>query len=126
MLVFPEIDKKQTKKRAHQVLSAYLRLRRIAGTTRVTVDRQTEKIEDRSSRKFLAIQEVSNIEFAVEQLESEMVQLLKDKYMNAYYTTNIAIYMDLHMSESKFYRLLDYALICFAEVYEDGILLVER
>lgn len=126
MLVFPEIDKKQTKKRAHQVLSAYLRLRRIAGTTRVTIDRQTEKIEDRSSRKFLAIQEVSNIEFAVEQLESEMVQLLKDKYMNAYYTTNIAIYMDLHMSESKFYRLLDYALICFAEVYEDGILLVER
>lgn len=126
MLVFPEIDKKQTKKKAHQVLSAYLRLRRIAGTKRVTIDRQTEEIEDRNSRKFLAIQEVSNIEIAVEQLESETAQLLKDKYMNAYYTTNIAIYMDLHMSESKFYRLLDHALICFAEVYEDGILLVER
>ncbi|MEI5992887.1 ArpU family phage packaging/lysis transcriptional regulator [Candidatus Enterococcus mansonii] len=139
MLLFPEIDKKQTKKKVHELLNNYRSLVRIAGenhSPKVTatyklemesLEKQTtSKIEYVIDRKKLAEVELVKIVTAMNQLDSYDRQLLHDKYMDRNVTTNIAIYMKHHMSESKFYRELEKAMIRFAESYESGQLLIEK
>ncbi|OJG99826.1 ArpU family phage transcriptional regulator [Enterococcus termitis] len=139
MLLFPKIDRKKTKKKVHEVLNAYHSLVRIAGekqglkiTTTYILEmsqvayvplKSAEKIID---RKKLAEIELTKIMNAMNQLDPYDRQLLYDKYMDYQFTTNIAIYMNYHMSESKFYRELDKAMIHFAESYESGVLLIEK
>ncbi|EOH99520.1 ArpU family phage transcriptional regulator [Enterococcus haemoperoxidus ATCC BAA-382] len=139
MLLFPEIDRKKTKKKVHDVLNSYRSLVRIAGekhSPKVTTayifemknndsefSRKTEKIVD---RKYLAEVELAKITEAMNQLDTYDRQLLYDKYMDRNFTTNIAIYMKYHVSESKFYRELEKAMIRFAESYESGKLLIEK
>ncbi|EOL45843.1 ArpU family phage packaging/lysis transcriptional regulator [Enterococcus caccae] len=139
MLLFPEIDRKKTKKKVHDLLNAYRTLVRIAGekhapklTTAYTfelnndeaeITRRTGQLVD---RKQLAEMELIKIVNAMNQLDAYDRQLLYDKYIDRDFTTNIAIYMKHHMSESKFYRELDKAMIRFAEAYESGQLLIEK
>ncbi|MGX7203331.1 ArpU family transcriptional regulator [Enterococcus plantarum] len=139
MLLFPEIDRKKTKKKVHALLKTYRSLVRIAGekhSPKVTAaytfemknangefSRKVDKVVD---RKYLAEVELAKIIEAINQLDTYDRQLLYDKYMDRNFTTNIAIYMKHHMSESKFYRELDKAMIRFAESYESGKLLSEK
>jgi ArpU family phage transcriptional regulator len=139
MIVFPEIDRKQTKKKVQDLLMNYRSLVRIAGerhapklTAAYTFETSEatgiirQRTEPPLNRKELAEAELKKIIDALNQLEAEDRQLLYDKYIDHNFTTNIAIYMKLHMSESKFYRELDRALICFAEAYQNGELLIEK
>ena len=139
MLLFPEIDRKKTKRKVHDLLNTYRSLVRIAGekyspkiTATYTFEmkhangeflRQVDKVVD---RKYLAEVELEKITDAMNQLDAYDRQLLYDKFMDRNFTTNIAIYMKHHMSESKFYRELDNAMIHFAESYESGKLLIEK
>lgn len=139
MILFPEIDKKKTKKNASHVLNKYYKLIRIIGikeapviTSEYFLEMRTdlEQVLNRdncfNNRKILAEKELAKIVLAINQLDEIDRQLLYDKYMNKNYTTNIAIYMKYHMSESKFYCELDNVLVKFAESYDDGVLLVEK
>lgn len=139
MLLFPEIDRKKTKKRVHGLLNKYRTLVRIAGekhspkvTTTYTFEMRkmdgefSQKSGQLVDRKYLAEVELVKITEAMNQLDEYDRQLLYDKYMDRNFTTNIAIYMKHHMSESKFYRELDKAMIRFAEAYESGKLLMEK
>lgn len=139
MLLFPEIDKKKTKKNADYVLNKYDKLIRIIGVKEAPVinseyflemNMDLEQILKRENcfpnRKILAEKELAKIVLAINQLDEIDRKLLYDKYINKNYTTNIAIYMNYHMSESKFYRELDNVLVKFAESYDDGALLVEK
>lgn len=139
MLLFPEIDRKKTKKRVHDLLNTYRSLVRIAGekrspnvtatytfemkSTKGEFSHKTDKVVE---RKYLAEVEIAKITEAINQLDPYDRQLLYDKFMDRNFTTNIAIYMKHHMSESKFYRELDKAMIRFAESYESGKLLIEK
>ncbi|MBO0473495.1 ArpU family transcriptional regulator [Enterococcus ureasiticus] len=139
MLLFPEIDRKKTKKKVHDLLNTYRSLVRIAGekyspnvtaaytfemrSTNGEFSRKADKVVE---RKYLAEVELAKITEAMNQLDEYDRQLLYDKYMDRNFTTNIAIYMKHHMSESKFYRELDKAMIRFAESYESGKLLIEK
>lgn len=139
MLLFPEIDRKETKKNVHALLSSYRTLARIAGENhcpKVTttyffeIKEITQPFEHPNTtitnRKAIAEKELNKIMIAMNQLDSYDRELLYDKYMDRNYTTNIAIYMKHHMSESKFYRELDKVLIRFAEAYANGELLIEK
>lgn len=139
MILFPEIDRKKTKKKVHELLSTYRSLLRIAGDKHVPkitaayvfeVQPSTNKTGQRTEtiidRKKLAANELTKIINAMNQLDRYDRQLLYDKYMDRHFTTNIALYMNYHMSESKFYRELDKAMIRFAESYESGELLIEK
>lgn len=139
MLLFPEVDRKKTKKQAHELLTNFRALARIAGGSHIPkitrtyffeMDTTCQKSEQANTtilnRKVLAENELFKIMEAINQLDSYDRELLYDKYMDRNYTTNIAIYMKHHMSESKFYRELDKALIRFAEAYENGELLIEK
>ncbi|WP_207694889.1 hypothetical protein DOK67_0003122 [Enterococcus sp. DIV0212c] len=139
MLLFPEIDRKKTKKNVHDLLQTYRALVRMAGekhspkiTAAYTFEMNKtdgqfiQKNENTIDRKYLAEVELVKIIDAMNQLDAYDRQLLYDKYMDRNFTTNIAIYMKHHMSESKFYRELDKAMICFAESYESGKLLIEK
>ncbi|MEI5991826.1 hypothetical protein A5881_003365 [Enterococcus termitis] len=139
MLLFPEIDRKKTKKKVHDILNTYRSLVRIAGeqhspnvtaaytfemkSTNGEFSRKADKVVE---RKYLAEVELAKITETMNQLDTYDRQLLYDKYMDRNFTTNIAIYMKHHMSESKFYRELDKAMIRFAESYENGKLLIEK
>ncbi|MGX7263976.1 ArpU family phage packaging/lysis transcriptional regulator [Enterococcus crotali] len=139
MLLFPEIDRKKTKKKVHDLLNTYRSLVRIAGeqhspnvtaaytfemkSTNGEFSRKADKVVE---RKYLAELELAKITETMNQLDTYDRQLLYDKYMDRNFTTNIAIYMKHHMSESKFYRELDKAMIRFAESYENGKLLIEK
>ncbi|GGC85851.1 ArpU family phage packaging/lysis transcriptional regulator [Enterococcus wangshanyuanii] len=139
MILFPEIDRKKTKKKVHELLSTYRSLLRIAGEKNVPkitasyvfeVNQNTnnpiQRAETIIDRKRLAANELTKITNAMNQLDRYDRQLLYDKYMDRQFTTNIALYMTYHMSESKFYRELDKAMIRFAESYESGQLLIEK
>ncbi|MGC6768619.1 ArpU family phage packaging/lysis transcriptional regulator [Enterococcus sp. LJL128] len=138
MMIFPEIDKKKTKDNARKVLKAYPKLLRLAEasdlpniTSSYTFElRQSEKggsgsfefILEKESR---AGQELRKIAKGINKLSSFERQLLYDKFINNK-ETNVALYMKYHISESKFYRELDRALIHFAESYDSGRLVIEK
>lgn len=139
MILFPEIDKKQTKKNVAKLLNTYRPLIRIVGNQdapKITGTyffemknnalQTTNSIETFHNRKRMAELELLKITQAMNQLDTDDRQLLYDKFMNLNEQTNIAIYMKYHMSESKFYREMDKALNRFAEAYGEGELLIEK
>lgn len=139
MILFPEIDKKKTKKKVNELLSMYRSLIRIAGSEhspKVTATYSFEltdasgkiskSVDIMSNRRKIAETELKRIIVGMNQLDSYDRQLLYDKFMSSNEQTNVAIYMKHHMSESKFYREMDKALIHFAEAYGNGELLVEK
>lgn len=139
MILFPEIDKKKTKKNVTDLLNTYRSLIRIAGSEhspKITTTyffemkdctlQKVNGIETMQNRKKSAESELIKIIDTMNRLDVNDRALLYDKFMHATEQTNIAIYMKHHMSESKFYREIDKALIHFAEAYGEGELIIEK
>ncbi|MBL1229955.1 ArpU family transcriptional regulator [Enterococcus sp. BWB1-3] len=130
MLIFPEIDKKKTKQNARLTLRTFSQLSRLARTEKlpkVTAsyyfdlgeDEKNHKEEQVVERKILAEVELKQIASAINKLSAFERRLIYDKYINNK-ETNVALSLNYHISESKFYRELDGALLHFAESYDEG------
>lgn len=89
-----KVDDSQKRKEAHNLLSGYRRLRRIR-----------------------ANDELNKINKAVSRLSKIDKLIIKRKYLHVEEYSNIRIYIDIHMSESTFYRKLNIALLNFHETY---------
>lgn len=140
-LLLTEFDRKATKKKAHQLLSSYRMLIRIAGendmpkiASNYLFEPEKDKDDlyflgtktDTMNRSLLAKNEIIKIREGINRLDEHNRQILYDKYINIDRPTNISIYMKYHISESTFYRDLEKASICFAEAYNNGELIVEK
>lgn len=78
------------------------------------------------SRRSKYSRAVRKIRGAVNRCCELEAQIITKKYFSRYAPTDIALYIEMHMSESKFYRYLESALIQFAEAYNQGELLVYK
>ncbi|SUO71006.1 ArpU family phage packaging/lysis transcriptional regulator [Streptococcus pyogenes] len=140
MTFFPEIDIQKTKSNAKRKLREYPRWRRIANdvdTQKVTATYSFEPrqpygtpskpVERLALNRVSAEQELDAIEQAVSMiLEPERRRILYDKYLAPYKKVDKVIYTELCMSESFYYDTLDIALLAFAELYREGVLLAEE
>lgn len=88
------VDDKQKRKEAHNVLLRY-----------------------RSLRRMKAENELDKIDSAFKNLSKIDKEIIKRKYFQIDIHTNIRIYTEMFMSESKFYRYLNNALLHFYEAY---------
>lgn len=134
-----EVDEIKTADKARALLNNYFRIERIAGESYSprltasysqvpkgytgTVSNPTEKMV---ARKLDAQSELVAIHEAVSLLSDQAQILIKAKYMNRADFSTVAVYMDLAMSESSFYRKMRIALVEFAEAYKCGTLLVYK
>lgn len=131
ILIFPEIDKKKTKTNAKKTLNMYTRLIRLARTAsipKITSDYYftVEETWGRTIHGDVDIElELKNIAQGINKLDLFERRLIYDRFIHRK-ETNVALYLKYHISESKFYRELDKALLHFAEAYEGGQLLARR
>lgn len=140
-LLWVEFDRKATKKKVHQLLNNYRTLIRIAGENDMPkmasnylfeLEEEKENFDclvtktDVMNRSLLAKNEILKIREGINRLDEYNRQIIYDKYINIDRPTNISIFMKYHISESTFYRDLEKASICFAEVYSNGELIVEK
>ncbi|MHC5230039.1 ArpU family phage packaging/lysis transcriptional regulator [Enterococcus sp. LJL99] len=140
-LLLIEFDRKATKKKAHQLLSNYRTLIRIAAESDMSemasnylfeVEEEKENLDflvtktDDMNRSLLAKYEIIKIREGINRLDEHSRQIIYDKYIDIDRPTNISIFMKYHISESTFYRDLEKATICFAEAYNNGELIVEK
>lgn len=136
MSLFYQLDKEATKSKAKSVLKTYRRLKQIAGEPflpkvtatysfepRNPVQGVSSAIEKHVIRQVMAQDKMEQIEKAINQLDADSRYTLIRKYCQRA-TSDIEIYMNLEISESDFYRLLDKAFYSFAEAYRGGELLV--
>ena len=134
MPFFPDINEIKTKKNAKRILKGYPRWRRVANDTdgqRVTTtysfmprnpssvrDSQVEKL---AIRKVDAEIELDAIEQAVSRLHDPLYRrILFEKYLQWNCKKDETIAMDLSLSESSYYDILDKSLMAFAELYRNG------
>ena len=134
MPFFPDINEIKTKENAKRILKGYPRWRRVANDTdgqRVTTtysfmprnpssarDSQVEKL---AIRKVDAEIELDAIEQAVSGLHDPLYRrILFEKYLQWNCKKDETIAMDLSISESSYYDILDKSLMAFAELYRNG------
>lgn len=134
MPFFPDINEIKTKENAKRILKGYPRWRRVANDTdgqRVTTtysfmprnpssvrDSQVEKL---AIRKVDAEIELDAIEQAVSRLHDPLYRrILFEKYLQWNCKKDETIAMDLSLSESSYYDILDKSLMAFAEIYRNG------
>ena len=134
MPFFPDINETKTKENAKRILKGYPRWRRVANDTdgqRVTTtysfmprnpssvrDSQVEKL---AIRKVDAEIELDAIEQAVSRLHDPLYRrILFEKYLQWNCKKDETIAMDLSISESSYYDILDKSLMAFAELYRNG------
>ena len=134
MPFFPDINEIKTKENAKRILKGYPRWRRVANDTdgqRVTTtysfmprnpssvrDSQVEKL---AIRKVDAEIELDAIEQAVSRLHNPLYRrILFEKYLQWNCKKDETIAMDLSLSESSYYDILDKSLMAFAELYRNG------
>nr|DAZ33778.1 MAG TPA: transcriptional regulator [Caudoviricetes sp.] len=134
MPFFPDINEIKTKENAKRILKGYPRWRRVANDTdgqRVTTtysfmprnpssvrDSQVEKL---AIRKVDAEIELDAIEQAVSRLHDPLYRrILFEKYLQWNCKKDETIAMDLSLSESSYYDILDKSLMAFAELYRNG------
>ena len=134
MPFFPDINEIKTKENAKRILRGYPRWRRVANDTdgqRVTTtysfmprnpssvrDSQVEKL---AIRKVDAEIELDAIEQAVSRLHDPLYRrILFEKYLQWNCKKDETIAMDLSLSESSYYDILDKSLMAFAELYRNG------
>ena len=134
MPFFPDINEIKTKENAKRILKGYPRWRRVANDTdgqRVTTtysfmprnpssgrDSQVEKL---AIRKVDAEIELDAIEQAVSRLHDPLYRrILFEKYLQWNCEKDETIAMDLSLSESSYYDILDKSLMAFAELYRNG------
>lgn len=133
------IDKNKTKSNVDTLLKLYRRLLRMAQENHIptitedytfeiedSVMEVSNQLEGEKTRKLIAQQELQRIAKAINQIDSYHRRILYEKYLVSRPQTNIMIYMDLGISESKFYRDLEKAKLLFAKVYEDRKLIVNK
>lgn len=134
MPFFPEVNEIKTKENAKKILRGYPRWRRVANDRegqRVTTtysfmprnpssgrDSQVEKL---AIRKVDAEIELDAIEQAVSGLHDPLYRrILFEKYLQWDCKKDESISMELSISESSYYDILDKALMAFAELYRNG------
>ena len=139
MTFIPEINIEKTKANAKRKLKEYPRWRRLAGDVgeqKITATysfeprqphgKQSQQVERLALDKVSAEQELERIRWTVSNLfESIHRRILFEKYLNPCRKSDLEIYTGLSMSESLYYETLGNALLAFAELYSNGVLVVE-
>ncbi|MFS9006252.1 ArpU family phage packaging/lysis transcriptional regulator [Streptococcus oralis] len=134
MPFFPEINEAKTKENAKKILKGYPRWRRVANdqngqkvtTTYSFMPRNpgsdtTSQVEKLAIRKVDAEMELDAIEQAVSGLHDPLYRrILFEKYLQWDCKKDESIAMDLSLSESSYYDILDKSLMAFAELYRNG------
>lgn len=134
MPFFPEINEVKTKENAKKILKGYPRWRRVANdkngqkvtTTYSFMPRNpgsdtTSQVEKLAIRKVDAEIELDAIEQAVSGLHDPLYRrILFEKYLQWNCKKDETIAMDLSLSESSYYDILDKSLMAFAELYRNG------
>nr|DAJ23458.1 MAG TPA: transcriptional regulator [Caudoviricetes sp.]DAK32875.1 MAG TPA: transcriptional regulator [Caudoviricetes sp.] len=134
MPFFPEINEAKTKENAKKILKGYPRWRRVANdkngqkvtTTYSFMPRNpgsdtTSQVEKLAIRKVDAEMELDAIEQAVSNLHDPLYRrILFEKYLQWNCKKDETIAMDLSLSESSYYDILDKSLMAFAELYRNG------
>lgn len=134
MPFFPDINESKTKENAKRILEGYLRWRRVANdidgqkitTTYSFMPRsqssaRISQVEKLAIRKVDAELELEAIEQAVSNLHASIYRrILIEKYLQWDCKKDEAILMDLSLSKSSYYDILDRALMAFAELYRNG------
>ena len=134
MPFFPDINEIKTKENAKRILKGYPRWRRVANDTdgqRVTTtysfmprnpsSGRDSKVEKLAIRKVDAEIELDAIEQAVSRLHDPLYRrILFEKYLQWNCKKDETIAMDLSLSESSYYDILDKSLMAFAELYRNG------
>lgn len=137
MTFFPEINIKKTKANAKRKLREYPRWKRVAGDVYCQKVTQTFSFEPRQAHgspsrpvERLAINradassELEAIEWAVNGIiEPVDRKILFEKYLATFTKYDKEIYIELDISESLYYSIIDRALLSFAELYRNGSLL---
>lgn len=117
--MFPEIDRDNTKKNVHRLLSHYRSMARLADeeyTPKITATfslelkgsggNPSDQVGNSVIRKVTAQQELWKISRAMNQLNAYQRQLLHYRYIDNREMTDTMIYYDLNMSKRTFYREL--------------------
>lgn len=134
MPFFPDINESKTKENAKRILEGYLRWRRVANdidgqkltTTYSFMPRsqsfsRNSQVEKLAIRKVDAELELDAIEQAVSNIHASLYRrILIEKYLQWDCKKDDAILMDLSLSKSSYYDILDRALMAFAELYRNG------
>lgn len=134
MPFFPDINEIKTKENAKRILKGYPRWRRVANDTdgqRVTTtysfmprnpsSGRDSQVENLAIRKVDAEIELDAIEQAVSRLHDPLYRrILFEKYLQWNCKKDETIAMDLSLSESSYYDILDKSLMAFAELYRNG------
>ena len=133
------IDEKKTRKEAIKVLKKYSRLRRIAGeeyAPKITISYSLEprpssgqtskQVESMVLRRVSAQQDLELIAKAINNLsDMEYTRILVERYCRKK-REDYSIYSELGYSSSEYYRILNKALLEFAESYQASNLLVYK
>lgn len=136
---FPEVDIEKTKENAKRKLREYPRWRRVANDVDGQKVTQTysfdlrdkngspsKPVERLAIRKVDAIAELDAIEYAINNLFDPIHRMiLFEKYLRPYRGQDWEIYTELGYERSRFYELVDEALLAFAEQYRSSSLVVE-
>jgi phage transcriptional regulator, arpU family len=134
MPFFPDINESKTKENAKRILEGYLRWRRVANdidgqklTTTYSFMPRSQSFSRKSQVEKLAIRkvdaelELDAIEQAVSNIHASLYRrILIEKYLQWDCKKDDAILMDLSLSKSSYYDILDRALMAFAELYRNG------
>ena len=134
MPFFPDINESKTKENAKRILEGYLRWRRVANdidgqkltTTYSFMPRsqsfsRNSQVEKLAIRKVDAELELDAIEQAVSNIHASLYRrILIEKYLQWDCKKDDAILMNLSLSKSSYYDILDRALMAFAELYRNG------
>ena len=134
MPFFPDINESKTKENAKRILEGYLRWRRVANdidgqkitTTYSFMPRsqsfsRNSQVEKLAIRKVDAELELDAIEQAVSNIHASLYRrILIEKYLQWDCKKDDGILMDLSLSKSSYYDILDRALMAFAELYRNG------
>lgn len=137
MSLIPGVKKEKTIENAKNVLLGYSGLKRISGMNFEQKVTATYSFEPRSNtgmisntlekyvvRKFMALKIVEDIEKAINSIININHRIiLIEKYCKTK-EKDVVIMSKIDMYDSEFYRELDKALLWFAELYNNGELLV--
>lgn len=139
-MFFPEVDKEKTKSNARRKLREYPRWRAVAQDSvsqnvtaqytfepRQALREPSRAVERLALNKTVADQELEAIEQAVSRLFDPVHRrILYDKYLKTWQKPDVVIYTELGYERSRYYEMLDNALIAFAEQYREASLVVEK
>ena len=130
------IDEKKTRKEAIKVLKKYSRLRRIAGEEYAPKITISYSLEPRSSSgqtskqvESMVVRRVSaqqDLELINNLSDLEYTRILVERYCRKKRREDYSIYSELGYSSSEYYRILNKALLEFAESYQASNLLVYK